>query len=147
MSIPKVIGDPRYPEHLKNRAKVFEMRANEAYDAFKDIDGVIVNRPRGAFYFSVIFEDGVLNAHQTLPIEKSGIRDKVQHLVEGVPADKRFVYYLMASAGICVTPFSGFHSDLNGFRMTLLRQDDKERRDTLKRLTTAIAEYVASALI
>ena len=61
-----------------------------------------------------------------------------------MPNDKRFVCYVMASEGICVTPLSGFHSHLDGFRLTLLQADDDIRRDTLTRLGLAIRAYLAS---
>lgn len=145
LAIPKVVGDERYKPHLKRRAAMFERRANEAYDAFKDMEEVVVNRPSGAFYFSVVFKEGVLNGRQTLPIGNPELKAKIEEMVKGVPSDKRFVYYLMASAGICVTPLTGFHSDLAGFRITLLETDDAKRRDTLQRLKEAIRAYVQSA--
>ena len=145
MAIPAVMGDPRYQDHLRRRAAMFETRANEAYDAFKGVEGILVNRPTGAFYFAVVFEEGALNDAQKLPIENPGLREHVERTVRGVADDKRFVYYLMASEGICVTPLSGFHSDLKGFRITLLETDDAKRRDTHARLAGAIGDYLASA--
>lgn len=144
MSVAKVMGDDRYPAHLRERAGLFEMRANEAYDAFNDVEQVCVNRVQGALYFPVVFKPGVLTAEQSLPIENPKARALIEEAVRDVPVDKRFVYYLMGSAGICVTPLCGFHSSLEGFRMTLLRVDDDVRRDTLRRLTEALQEYLAS---
>ena len=145
LSVPRVMGDERYPGHLGRRSRMFERRANQAYDAFKNVEGLLVNRPTGAFYSAIVFEDGVLNDRQTLPIENARLRALIEDMVQGVQNDKRFVYYLMGSAGICVTPLTGFHSSLEGFRITLLETDDDRRRDTLRRLTQAIGAYVASA--
>ncbi len=144
MSVPRIFSDPRYPAHLRERAQVFEQRANEVYNCFKDVPGVIVNRTNGAFYFTVVFETGVLNDRQTLDIAKPELRRLIESMVTGVANDKRFVYYLMGSQGICVTPLSGFHSDLEGFRMTLLRADDAQRRDTCARIAQAIRDYTGS---
>lgn len=144
MSIPKIIGDERYIPHLRQRAATFAQRATEAYEAFSELDGVIVNKPQGAFYFCVVFKDGVLNQKQTLPIANDRTRELIENSVKGVPADKRLVYYLMGSAGICVTPLSGFHTDLEGFRITLLRHDDQTRRQTLKTLVNAVKDYINS---
>ncbi|MBN2712517.1 MAG: aminotransferase class I/II-fold pyridoxal phosphate-dependent enzyme, partial [Planctomycetes bacterium] len=144
MAVPPIMGDERYPAHLRMRAGVFEKRANEAYDAFSAVDGVSVNKVQGALYFPVVFDHGALNSNQTLPIENATVRARVEEIVKGVPNDKRFVYYLMGSAGICVTPLSGFHSRLDGFRITLLQNDDEIRRNTLKRLAGAIKDYLAS---
>ncbi len=144
MSIPRVFGDPRYPGHLARRAAIFEARAKEAYEAFRPIDELIVNELHGAFYFPVVFREGVLNDRQTLPIGNPRVREFVEQMVRGVPNDKRFVYYLLGSEGICVTPLSGFHSALEGFRITTLQADDDIRRDTLRRITRAIRRYLES---
>jgi aspartate/methionine/tyrosine aminotransferase len=144
MSIPRVMGDDRYAGHLAARAETFAARAEEAYAAFSGIDGVIVNRTQGAFYFTVVFEEGVLNDRQTLPIENPEVRTLVEELTRGVPPDKRFVYYLMGSEGICVTPLSGFQAEDPGFRITYLQDDDSKRRNTLERLAGAVRSYLAS---
>ena len=144
MSVPKVFSDRRYPGHLTARAATFEARANEAYEAFRPMDALLVNPVRGAFYFPVVFREGRLNDKQSLPIKNREVRALVEEIVQGVPNDKRFVYYLMGSEGICVTPLSGFHSDLEGFRITLLQADDDVRRETLRRLAAAITRYLAS---
>lgn len=144
MSIPRVVGDARYASHLKERAAQFEARAKDAYEAFSPLDGLTVNMPQGAIYFPVVFKDGVLNNKQTLEIEDKAVRERVEAIVEGVPADKRFVYYLMGAKGVCVTPLCGFHSDLMGFRITLLQQDDEIRKATLGRIVEAIQAYVSS---
>ncbi len=144
LSIPLVMGDPRYEEHLKRRETIFEKRAQEAHDTFKDCDGVVVNKPGGAFYFTVMFKKGALNDHQTLPIANRRVRAKVGELVKGVPPDKRFVYYLMGATGIVVVPLSGFQCRHDGFRMTLLETDDGKRAWILKTLREAIDQYLTS---
>jgi aspartate/methionine/tyrosine aminotransferase len=59
-----------------------------------------------------------------------------------VAPDKRFVYWLLASTGICVVPLSGFASELPGFRFTLLEHDDAKRREIFKTLGDAIRRYL-----
>ena len=145
MSVPRVYGDPRYAVLKDERAKLFEERGNEYYDFFSKVDGVKVTRPQGAFYFSVLFRDGVLNDRQTLPIPNPEARRFVEEKVAGVAPDKRFVYYMMASAGMCATPLSGFHSDLAGFRLTTLRTDAVKRREVCERIKKAVGDYLGSA--
>lgn len=144
MSIPKIMGDPRYMTHLKQRENMFEARANEAADAFVGCDAVIANKPSGAFYFTIMFKDGVLNNKQTLPIEDSTIRERIEQLVQGVAPDKRFVYYLMGAKGIVVVPLTGFQCEHAGFRFTILETDAKKRAWIFKTLRESIDEYVAS---
>lgn len=144
MSIPRVMGDPRYEEHLQRREALFEQRAQEAYDAFKDCDAVVVNKPGGAFYFTVMFKEGVLNDHQLLPIENPRVRRRVEELAKDASPDKRFVCYLMGSTGIVVVPLSGFQCDHDGFRMTLLETDDTKRAWILRTLRDAVEGYISS---
>ncbi|NLF32293.1 MAG: pyridoxal phosphate-dependent aminotransferase [Planctomycetes bacterium] len=144
MSIPRIMGDSRYGDHLARRAATFEARAKEAHAILKDVEGIQVNLPNGAFYMTVLFEDGRLNDRQTLPIESPTIRTMVQDLVPNVPTDQRFVYYLMGATGICVVPLSGFCCRRLGFRVTLLECDDKLRKWTFQTLAQAIREYLNS---
>jgi aspartate/methionine/tyrosine aminotransferase len=142
MCIPRIMGDPRYPDHLKRRAAVFEARAKEAWAMLQGIPGVLVNRPSGAFYMTVLFEDGVLNDRQTLAIENPKVRAMVEDLVKGVTHDARFVYYLLGAAGICVVPLTGFCCKRDGFRVTLLECDDEKRRWIFGTLAKALREYL-----
>ena len=141
--IPRVMGDERYPDHLKHRAVVFDARAKEAHNILQGIDGVKVNRPCGAFYMTVMFEDGVLNDARTLEIENEPVRRMVEKLVTGCPDDQRFVYYLMGATGICVVPLSGFCCKRDGFRITMLECDDEKRLWTMNALADAVRAYLA----
>ena len=144
MSIPRVFADPRYLEHLDLREKMFADRADEVAEAFADCDLVIVNKPNGAFYYTVMFRDGVLNDEQTLQIDNAAIRTKIEDMVQGVAPDKRFVYYLMGATGIVVVPLTGFQSSHAGFRATLLETDPAKRAWILQTLRESIETYVNS---
>jgi len=146
-AIPRIFGHPEYDGWLEERRRRYERLSNLAHERLKSVPGVLVNRSDGAFYMSVVFEDGVLNGRQTLPI---GIRD-AGNLVEeltrdgDMQPDKRFVYYLLASSGICVVPLSSFNTELQGFRMTLLEQDEAEFRGIIDNLSHNIRLYLASS--
>jgi aspartate/methionine/tyrosine aminotransferase len=144
MAIPRVMGDPRYIPHLARREKLFGDRADEAMAAFEGCESVVVNKPGGAFYFTVMFRDGLLNDEQTLPIALGPVRQRVEQMVRGVPPDKRFVYYLMGATGIVVVPLSGFQCEHHGFRITLLESDDAKRAWLLRTLRESIDTYIAS---
>ncbi len=143
-SIPYVIGDPRYAGHLETRKKMFEHRVNEACDIFGEVEYINVVKPRGAFYMTVLFRDGVLNNEQFLPVEGSGAKAYIEEKVKGVESDKRFVYYLLASTGICVVPITGFCCKMKGFRLTLLECDDAKRKQTFRTIAESIKKYVES---
>jgi len=145
MAVPRIIGDPRYPEHLARRAAMFEGRAREAHAALQGIPGTLVNMPCGAFYMTLLFEEGALNDRQTLPVQDPRVREMTERIVQSIPNDQRFVYYLMASTGIVVVPLTGFCCKREGFRVTLLETDDAKRRWTFETLAKAIRDYLASA--
>lgn len=145
MVIPRVFADPRYKDHLRSRNRMFEQRALEAYDTFSGLQTVKVNKPQGALYFTVLFREGALNNSQVLPISNPDAADFIGPALRAVPPDKRFVYSLLAAEGICVVPLTGFCSDLQGFRMTLLETDDEKRRWILGAIRGAIEEYTKSS--
>ena len=106
----------------------------------------MVNRTNGAFYMSAVFEEGVLNHQQSLPIASAEVRETVERLVSGssVQPDKRFVYYLLAATGICVVPLSSFATDLQGFRITLLEKDEDDFVEIFQTIAASIRRYIDS---
>ena len=145
MSIPRIMGDPRYPGHLDARAQQFSRRADEMSEVFAGCEHIIANKPGGAFYYTIMFKDGLLDDTQSLPIENPRIREAIERMTEGVEPDKRFVYYLMGATGIVVVPLTGFQCEHHGFRATLLEADDDKRVWILNSLRDAIDQYVASS--
>jgi alanine-synthesizing transaminase len=146
MVYPKVVSHPQYPVYLDERIRRYERFSNIAYESLKDLKGVLVNRPNGAFYMSVCFEEGILTHQQALPIENNEIRVMVESLVApaGTSVDKRFVYYLLGATGVCVVPLTSFATELNGFRITLLERDEEEFVKIFQTIAQAIEEYLAS---
>ena len=142
--LPEVFSDKRYREYHKKRNQIFKERAEFAYSALKDIEGILVNKTKGAFYMTVVFEKGALNNKQFLKIESKDVKKFTEEIVKDVPNDKRFAYYLMASSGICVVPLSGFNCNLDGFRITLLETNKKRFKNTFQTLAEKIKEYLSS---
>ena len=145
LTIPRIFADPRYPAHLAARAEMFASRAAEACEILGDIPGTSLVPPQGAFYMSLLFDDGVINGRQSLRIDDPALRETIERLADNVAPDLRFVYYLLGTTGICVVPLSGFCSSHPGFRFTVLETDDEKRRWTMRTLASALREYVASA--
>jgi len=144
LCIPAILGDSRYDRHLEARAAMFEKRSDEAEEAFANIPGIHMKKPKGAFYATAVFDD-VLNENsgsRSLPVRDDGLRDYIRAETAGLKPDKQFVYWLLASTGICVVPLSGFASDLPGFRFTLLETDDEKRKWIFKTLGEAVREYL-----
>jgi aspartate/methionine/tyrosine aminotransferase len=148
LCIPAMMGDARYPAHLARRAAMFESRAEEAAAAFAGLRGVSVRKPHGALYVTALFDQEAFNdvdsCKRTLPVGDASLAAFIEERTAGVAPDKRFVYWLLASTGICVVPLSGFVSDLSGFRFTLLEHDDEKRREIYKTLASSATAYLAS---
>ena len=146
MAIPKILTHPEYKNYLNERVRHYERLSNIAYDALKDVPYLIVNRSNGAFYMSVVFNETSLNDRQTLPIEQPEIKEYIEKLTSGkIEPDKRFVYYLLASTGICLVPLTSFFTTVPGFRMTLLDRDEDQFEYVVKTIAEQIVRYIESA--
>ena len=88
----------------------------------------------------------MLNNNQSLKVDNPAVKTILDQALnaEGLSADKRFVLNLLASCGICVVPMTGFTSELEGFRMTLLETSADKRKVVLGTLREKIEEYLAS---
>jgi aspartate/methionine/tyrosine aminotransferase len=144
LCIPAILGDPRYGKHLETRAAMFEKRADEMEKAFAGVSGILMKKPKGAFYVSAVFDD-ILNENpgsRSLPVIDVSLRNYISAEISGLKPDKQFAYWLLASTGICVVPLSGFASDLPGFRFTLLEYNDEKRKWIFKTLAEAVQNYL-----
>lgn len=140
--IPQIFSDSRYQKHLTKQAGAYAKKADIAYDILRKVPSISAPKPEGAFYLSVVFDEGILNSEQSLKIENPELKKYIEEITAGVSLDKRFVYYLLASAGICVVPLSGFNSDLQGFRMTILEPDEEKFKKIISALAEKIKEYL-----
>lgn len=146
LAIPKIMGDPRYPAHLQANNDKIGRRSKLITDILMKCEGIYFNPTSGAFYNTIVFREGVINDKQTLRIEDPEIKKVVESWVSqpDVLPDKRFVYYLLAAKGICVVPISSFCSDLRGFRVTLLEDNEQTLMETFTGISEAIREYIVS---
>ncbi|MEK7461757.1 MAG: pyridoxal phosphate-dependent aminotransferase [Patescibacteria group bacterium] len=142
--LPKVMGDKRYYPYLALRTHRYQARSEYAYSVLSKISEIIVHKARGAFYFTCVFKKGTLKNHHTLPV-KNSLKKYIDSLLLNASMDKRFVYYLLASTGICVVPLSsGFNSSFHGFRFLLLEQNDTRFKKTVNTIAKNITDYLAS---
>ncbi|MDN5200418.1 pyridoxal phosphate-dependent aminotransferase [Fulvivirgaceae bacterium BMA10] len=146
LAIPKIMSDPRYEDYKRNRNERIGKRSQIITDILSSVDALKFNPTYGAFYNTIIFKKGVLKKHQKLKIDDPEIKALAESWVktECTPLDKRFVYYLLAATGICVVPVSSFCSDLMGFRITLLEENEEMLVQNFNNLKEAILEYIAS---
>ncbi|GAB1484816.1 hypothetical protein MASR2M78_36340 [Treponema sp.] len=149
LCIPSIMADERYPKHLADRALMFQRRADQAEAAFRGAEGLSLKKPHGALYATVLFDAAIFNdgssSSRSLPVNDPSLAAFIEERTAHVAPDKRFVYWLLASTGICVVPLSGFASELPGFRFTLLEHDEELRLKIFKTLAASSQAYIASA--
>lgn len=142
--LPRVMGDPRYYPYLEQRVSAYDRRAKRAVEILSAIPDLTIHPARGAFYMTAVFRHGALDLAQSLPASEVASAIIAPHLSAAL--DQRFVLHLLASTGICVVPLStGFNSDLQGFRFTLLEADEGKFETLLFDLAAALRAYLASA--
>ncbi len=145
-AIPRIFGDPRYPEFLaENNARVGS-RSQFLTEYLRGIPYITFNLTNGAFYNTIIFREGALRPNQSMAIDDPRAQELLDTWLdeEDMPLDKRFVYYLLAAKHVCVVPISAFSSELLGFRITLLEEDETEREEIFSRIKEGIMEYCGS---
>ena len=137
--LPYLYDHPEYPAYLQSRIDKYQKRADEADAFFANIPQVRVNKPKGVFYLVVELLDLPIN---TLESVNKAVRLYLDDLEnESTSADFQFAYELMGAEGVCVVPLTGFGSTVNGFRMTLLQEDDTVFTNTLEKIGSVIKSY------
>ena len=146
ISIPKIMSHANYKSYRAAENEKIGKRSQILNELLADIPGIKFNPTQGAFYNTIVFDEAFLKSNQSLPIENQQVKVLLESWLqeENMPLDKRFVYYLLASTGICVVPISSFCSDLRGFRVTLLEDDEVTFKNTFTRLADAIKAYLGS---
>jgi aspartate/methionine/tyrosine aminotransferase len=145
MAIPRIMGDPRFREYRDKTNERIGRRSRIIADLLRSVPQLTFNETFGAFYNTIIFRDGVLREDQRMNIDHPGIRALVEDWVsQPIPLDKRFVYYLLGAKGVCVVPISSFCSELQGFRVTLLEENEAYLTQTFTAIRDGIVEYLAS---
>ncbi len=137
--LPLLYEHPEYNAYLESRIQKYQQRADQAAAFFANIPQVRVNKPKGVFYLVVELLDCPKNKLDSVNKEVRLFLDDLEN--EQTVADFQFAYELMGEEGVCVVPLSGFGSSIQGFRMTLLQEDDTVFTDTLERIGRAIKAY------
>ncbi|MEQ9297779.1 MAG: pyridoxal phosphate-dependent aminotransferase, partial [Cyclobacteriaceae bacterium] len=145
VAIPKLLGHENYAPFRLELNERIGGRSRTIAEILGDLPQIEFNPTNGAFYNTIIFKEGVLKPGQTMEIKD----EKVSTLLDTwlneptIALDKRFVYYLLAAKNVCVVPTSSFCSDLLGFRVTLLEEDEDMLQETFLRIKQGILEYTS----
>ncbi len=149
LAIPRIMSHSEYAHYRRTANERIGKRSQLMAEILGKVSGIKFNKTKGAFYNTIIFENQKLNSAQSLPVEDRRVKRLLEDwlLEEDMPHDKRFVYNLLASERICVVPVSSFCSDLRGFRVTLLEEDEDVFIDTFERLARSIKTYINSSKV
>lgn len=139
--LPKILGDPRYPEHLAARRRAYAERAALADQIINASKHFRTVPPKGAFYLPITFTEEFMSRPFTLPAANPAAQQLLDAELAKIPAhdfDKRFCHQLLAATGICTVPLTtGFNSSTPGLRMTLLQTDGAKYLHALEALVAA----------
>lgn len=146
VAIPKILGDPRFKPYREAINNKIGKRSKIIADILHTVPQLTFNETFGAFYNTIIFKEGALKPGQKIKIDNPKVRTLVEDWVDqSIPLDKQFAYYLLGATGVCVVPISSFCSTLQGFRVTLLEEDEATLHHTFTAIRDGIVEYLASA--
>ncbi len=147
LAIPHILSNKRYPDYLKEKNETIGRRSQLIASLLQKVPGITFNPTQGAFYNTIVFKKEAVErydrARRPEDVQAAALLD--EWLQEDTPFDKHFVYYLLATKGVCVVPLSSFHSELLGFRVTLLEENESILRTTFSIIKTAINEFCGVA--
>ena len=144
-AIPLIFSDPRYPGYRESLNEAIGQRGKTIARILSDLPFIQFNETFGAFYNTIVFKKDALNPNQYLTTDNHQIQELLNKWINPeLPLDKRFAYYLLATTGVCVVPLSSFHSQLLGFRVTLLEENPQLLKQTFELIRQAISEYCTS---
>ncbi len=144
MAIPEIYSSPKFIPHLKMRNQKYKERARLATETLSKVKGIHVVEPKGGFFLTVLFEEGILTNKMFLEITNSEAKNYIEPLLENSANDRRFVLNLLASTGICVVPLSSFCCNKDGFRVTLLEENTEKFRWIFETIQKSIQSYLVS---
>lgn len=145
LAIPKILGDPRFQAYRHDLNQRIGRRSRLITDILAPVPQLTFNPTKGAFYNTIIFRENSLKPNQKLKIANPEIQSLVESwLTPDMYLDKRFVYYLLGAKGVCVVPISSFCSELQGFRVTLLEENEELLIKIFTSIREGIEEYMMS---
>lgn len=142
-AIPHIMTNPKYQDYLERKNDTIAVRGRLIASILKDVPELTVNQTNGAFYNTIVFKkDAFKSVNKNLQTGNPETQQLFEEwTAQPMPEDKRFVYFLLASQGVCVVPLSSFHTDLRGFRITLLEENEELLGQIFEKIKTAIKEY------
>ncbi len=133
---PKLVTHPEFQPFLQSRLAKYRRRADQALEIFESCSVLQPVVPDGVFYLTVVIDSDGFPKTEKLQAANKEVRlflDALEAKTK-LRRDKLFAYELMGAEGVCVVPLSGFASPHDGFRMTLLEEDEALFLETCRRI-------------
>ncbi len=140
--LPEIYENKNYKLSLKERILKYKTRADIAEKILLWIDEIKLIKPKWAFYLSITFNMDMINMYHIPNIKEYDIEKYVsEFLWKSTRFDKKFCYYLLWKTWICTVPLSWFNSSFEGFRITLLEEDEYKFKFILEKIKEFILEF------
>lgn len=141
--LPKIYSDARFTPYIQDRIEKYKKRAKQMNDVLWDISCICYVPPKWAFYASIVFDMSYIQTLQKINIQNPELKDAFDNILsKKTNFDVAFCYSLLTLTGVCVVPLSGFNSNFEGFRMTLLEEDDEVFLQSLHTIGNFIQTYI-----
>jgi alanine-synthesizing transaminase len=133
---PKLATHAQFQDFLQSRIAKYRRRADQALEIFASCPVLKPVAPDGVFYLTVVIDTDAFPHDAKLQAVNKEVRLYLDALEakSSLRRDKLFAYELMGAEGVCVVPLSGFSSPHDGFRMTLLEEDEALYLETCRRI-------------
>lgn len=140
--LPQLYESENYKTSLKERILKYKTRADLAEKILWWLDEITLIKPKWAFYLSITFNMEFINSSYIPSIKENDIKKYVTEFLSWITRfDKIFCYYLLAKTWVCTVPLSWFNSTYEGFRVTLLEEDEQRFEFIMKKIKEFILEF------
>jgi len=124
-ALPLILSHPEYGSFLAERKQKASEKANLLKNRINSLDDISCSGADGAFYATLhignSFTASDVDPDMLPEVQQELFRNWTRNF-EGEP-DLFLAYYLLAGAGVCTVPLSGFNCRVPGIRITLLEQN------------------------
>ena len=133
--LPDIYQSEKFKKYLNKRIEKYKKRAQQAQKILWQNPYLKIIPPKGAFYLTVLLN---LPDQTQIKITDSKTKELISpYLEQASRIDEKFCYGLLWETGVCVVPLSGFNTEYNWFRMTLLEENDEK----FEKILNLIDEY------
>jgi alanine-synthesizing transaminase len=147
-AIPQILGNSLFEDYRKAENEKIGKRSKMITEILGDVPFLYFNETFGAFYNTMVFKEGVLKRTARIKIANPEAEKLYESwITDDMDMDKVFVYNLLAAKGVCVVPLSSFHSNLKGFRVTLLENNEELLKETFTKIKDALYEFCGAEVL